>query len=418
MQINSNTPSFTGYDARPLTGLFVTDKHCAEALKRIANKTGLDVYTPNIASKSIKKEYSSLMQKQQTLWAQDYLSFFNSKLKFVIFDNSRDFIKRVLRGMTDGLKKTHGIMPLHADPHLRGGNFFVCDVNGVKKLLVTENKASIYPEDLFKKIFDVEEIHPIPKLDYHLDLFIRPLDKGNVLVADDEMTKSAMRTGIEKLKNYLSEHSLSSEEKTKIEQIINNIDLMVQKLEITQKFSPYKSTETTPQVIKAIKNAGMNPIRVPGTYVYLEKIRNVNREREVQDEINRHIASMTKEYNKAVPNIQAAAIHLNEIERLANLPPIERGMELHNFYENNFINAIVTKKDDKLIYITNASLLDKTLEITPDIETKTGFSMKNAFIESISPYIDKENIFFMDEPLTERLFKLTGGIHCTAAEIV
>ena len=94
------------------------------------------------------------------------------------------------------------------------------------------------------------------------------------------------------------------------------------------------------------------------------------------------------------------------------------GVELESFYENNFINAIAYKKHDgKIGYITNASLLDKTLDITPEIEQKTGFSTKNMFIESVAPYIDKENIYFIDEKLTKNLFKSMGAIHCSAAEI-
>lgn len=107
-----------------------------------------------------------------------------------------------------------------------------------------------------------------------------------------------------------------------------------------------------------------------------------------------------------------------ERERLKAKNDKNFAVEPVNFYENNFINAIVTKKDGKLVYITNASLLDKKLGITPEIEAKTGFSTRSVFIESVAPYIDKENIHFIDEKTTEKLFKYTGGIHCTAAEIV
>ena len=95
------------------------------------------------------------------------------------------------------------------------------------------------------------------------------------------------------------------------------------------------------------------------------------------------------------------------------------GLEVQNMYANNFINAIVSKNSEgKLDYITNAPLLDKEMGITPEIEEKTGFSTKNMFLESISPYIDKENVHFISEKLTERLFKFFGGVHCTAVEMV
>ena len=95
------------------------------------------------------------------------------------------------------------------------------------------------------------------------------------------------------------------------------------------------------------------------------------------------------------------------------------GVQLENRYENNFINAIVTRnKDGELVYVTNASIFDKKLGITPEIEEITGFSTRKMFIDSISPYIKPENIHFIDEKLTEQLFKFMGGIHCTATEII
>lgn len=52
--------SFKGYDARELKGLMFTDKSCADAVKKASKDTDLDIYTPNIASKSIRKEQYEL----------------------------------------------------------------------------------------------------------------------------------------------------------------------------------------------------------------------------------------------------------------------------------------------------------------------------------------------------------------------
>ena len=98
-------PSFSGYDARKLTGIFVTDKTCAQALKKLCDTTQLDVFVPNIASKSIRKEQSKLIEENKFLWAQDYLTFLNYQTKAVLFDNTREFLKRVLRATGDGIKK-------------------------------------------------------------------------------------------------------------------------------------------------------------------------------------------------------------------------------------------------------------------------------------------------------------------------
>lgn len=54
-----NNISFKGYDARELKGLMCTDKTCADAINRTLKNsdTKIDVFTPQIASKSIRKEH-------------------------------------------------------------------------------------------------------------------------------------------------------------------------------------------------------------------------------------------------------------------------------------------------------------------------------------------------------------------------
>lgn len=410
-------PSFKGYDARELNGVLVTDKMYADTLKKLSPKTGVDVFLPNIASKSIKKERFELSQSNKLMWTQDYLTVLNHKVKAVLYDGSRDFLKRVLRATSDGMEKDFGFKSIKAFPHLRGGNFFICNNNGKKELLISENKL-IYPQELFQKIYDVEKIHTIPKLDYHLDLFIRPLDNGNVLVADYKMTKDGMQKGIEKIKDYIEKNNLTESERANFEKVAENIELMIKKLDITLKFDPYKPQETLPKVITALKEAGYNPIRVPAAYHYLGGVKNKEREQELLNNFNQNmeeLKSMAKHYD---PIVQAATDKYIELQTVKKDNTKNLGVEIESFYENNFINSIVHKKDDgKIVYITNAPLLDAKLGITPAIEQKTGFSTKNMFVESVAPYIDKENIHFIDQKITERLFKYQGGIHCTAAEI-
>jgi hypothetical protein len=43
----------------------------------------------------------------------------------------------------------------------------------------------------------------LPQMDYHLDLFIRPLDKKRILVADDRKTLNVLKEGVQKLHNYI-----------------------------------------------------------------------------------------------------------------------------------------------------------------------------------------------------------------------
>lgn len=410
-------PSFSGYDARKLTGIFVTDKTCAQALKKLCDKTQLDVFVPNIASKSIRKEQSKLIEENKFLWAQDYLTFLNYQTKAVLFDNTRDFLKRVLRATGDGIKKDLNITPFKSEPHIRGGNFFICNNNGKKDLLISENRQ-IYPEDLAKNLFNVDNIITLPKMDYHLDLCIRPLDNGNVLVSDINMTKAGMQNGIEKIKNYIEKNNITGKEKEELENVINNINLMTEKLDITLQFDKYKPQETVNKIEKILKDSGYNPIRVPANYHYLDGVKTKEKEQTQLNNFQNNMDTLKNLSKNDSAKVRAMVDKFIELETFKKDHDKNLGVELESFYENNFINAIAYKKQDgKIGYITNASLLDKTLDITPEIEQKTGFSTKNMFIESVAPYIDKENIYFIDEKLTKNLFKSMGAIHCSAAEI-
>ena len=81
-----NRLNFKGYDATiPLKGLFVTDNACARQLGNIIKRAGVDVYTPEIASKSIRKEYFQLINTDRLLWSQDYFTFSGCK---VIYDGT------------------------------------------------------------------------------------------------------------------------------------------------------------------------------------------------------------------------------------------------------------------------------------------------------------------------------------------
>ena len=74
---NIDKTNFTGYSARPLKGFFVVDKNmpaCKELIK-LSSKTGLDIFTPQIASKSVKKDYAAASSAKQLMWGQDYITF-------------------------------------------------------------------------------------------------------------------------------------------------------------------------------------------------------------------------------------------------------------------------------------------------------------------------------------------------------
>ena len=417
MEIKYTTQNFTGYDARHLKGLFVSDKRCADALKRLAKSMEVDIYTPSIASKSIRKEQNELASQNKLIWAQDYITVMDTRA--ILFDNTRDFLKRTLRASAEGLSKVLKMPTIKSEPHLRGGNFYICEVNGIKKLLVGDNKANIYPQDLFKQIFGVEEICALPRLDWHLDLFVRPLDNGNVLVADYTKTLEGLNKGLENLRKHHSRTDITQDQKAQLESIIDKLETEIAKWDITEKFAQYKPQTTTSEIIKTLTDSGFNPIPVPGTHYYLEPIKNPNKEKELLNNFASNMQNLKELAESHSTDIQHRVKKYIELKTFEVSQNQNIGIELENLYDNNFINAIVTKNQNgELVYVTNASLLDRKLGITPEIEELTGFSTKKMFIESLNPYIKPENIHFIDEKLTEQLFKFMGGIHCTAAEII
>ena len=62
-------------------------------------------------------------------------------------------------------------------------------------------------------MYSCDKMTILPQMDYHLDLFIRPLDKKRVLVADDRKTLDVLKDGFQKLHNFIL--TLPAEERTK-----------------------------------------------------------------------------------------------------------------------------------------------------------------------------------------------------------
>ena len=416
MQINqTNTQTFKGYDARPLKGLFVTSRECQRELSRVLRPFDVDVFTPQIESKSVRKEFASLESQSRLLWTQDYFTFLKDKA--VLFDFSREHLKRVLRGCADGVKKQLRLEPIAQPVHIRGGNYFICDVNGTRKLLIARDRLYM-PVDMLKTFHDSDEVCPIPKLDYHIDLFLRPLDNGNVLIADNQATVQSLNRLAQKYQKYIEQNNLTPEAAKPFEDIITQINFALEKFEITTKFDKYEPAYTTEQIAEQLTQHGFNPIRVPANYYYLDKIKTEAKTEEHLANFKTNMQRL-KEFSLTLSKDDQRKINgwIVGQELYVKQDP-KLGLELQSFYDQNFVNAITFKdKNGKIVYITNAPLFDRMLGITPEIEEKTGLSMRNEFIESVSPYIGRENIHFISDKLTEKLFKYMGGIHCTAAEI-
>ena len=81
-------------------------------------------------------------------------------------------------------------------------------------------------------------------------------------------------------------------------------------------------------------------------------------------------------------------------------------------------NVLINDKNE-VVYITNKSHLDESLGLTDEIKEKTGFSLEQAFLDKIKPYIDK--VYFVsgeNNAIEKQLFaEQYGGIHCMCMEI-
>ena len=85
--------------------------------------------------------------------------------------------------------------------HIAGGNLFIVNNNGEDELLIGRDSAQKMSTKELQENYKVEKIHILPQMDYHLDLFIRPLDKNRILVADDNLTLITLLNGLNKVKN-------------------------------------------------------------------------------------------------------------------------------------------------------------------------------------------------------------------------
>lgn len=405
--------NFTGYGARQLKGFFVVDKNmpaCKELIK-LTPQTGLDIFTPQIASKSVRKDYVSASATKQLMWGQDYITFLRSKV--TMFEGNRDFLKRIMNAAANGTK-TLGFTPFKPKDHLRGGNFFITDKN---ELLLHEARAN-YSLDELKTVFGVSAVHIIPKLDYHLDLYIRPLKDNIILVADEKSTEKMLKEGLSKLQTYMANNTLTEEDIKILKKAEESFQYIIAAIEVTQQYSPYNPLEKTEEVIKTLENSGYKAIRVPSNYYLLESHQNKDILKEQLCGFKKHIEDLHR-MKETLPTDRQHLFQgfIDMTIHDANKKIDKVGNEFVHKYLNNFTNAIVTEKNGELVYITNESLLDDELELTNDIIDKIGFSTKQYFIDSIKDFVQPENIHFISKETTKELFKYLGGIHCTGAEI-
>ncbi len=404
--------TFKGYDARVLKGFFMNTNCCniAKEMQAIGQKEGFKIFSIHSGqghARCLEKlpEYRS---DSNDAWAQDSWTFLKDKLLAYEFSSHSNAVKKFFKLKYDVIQKNERNIPFVQDiarklyvlhkqiqgnnfdtnynplervtlmqeynntkdtyktfmdsTHIPGGNIFITR----DRLLIGENELKKFTQDELKSMFNTNKITVLPQMDFHLDLFIRPLDKKRILLTDDNLSLQTVREGYRKLCGYL----LSQPEEVRLkymEPVCKMASIHDNFMKVIEN-NKFAKTEDVEQILK---NNGFEVIKVPG-----------------------------RMYSICVDTL---------------------GKKRLKHY-CNYINAnALINKDGDLVYITNKSNIDNMMGLTPELSEKIGFSFENTFIESISPYIKKDKIYFITGDnnfiASEMLPEFQGGIHCTCAEI-
>ena len=243
MKITNSDISFKGYDARPIKYLVMRDtnllktKPVAKELEEIGKKHGFKVLFEgyDILDKVPSDNFNS---KMTFTWMQDIIYFLKDKILTSDFIHSRNF--------SNYLKQPIENIPLKN--FVKGGNLYFIKSGEKEKIIVGKNDC-IKAMKLFKR----NEITQIPQADFHIDLFIRPLKDGKILVADDKMTLKILQN---------AQKNLAKEMDTSTDEVLLKLDYLIDGMK-----NVIKTGKSTHSVIKKLQKEGYTPIRVPGRIV-------------------------------------------------------------------------------------------------------------------------------------------------------
>lgn len=359
MRINPTSEnSFKGYDARKLKALCIgtTRYQLGRELAKIGENVGFEVFIPTLSGLQKINSVNRDIHLGHKLWLQDLVTTTPKNSVIPVF--SAEMLARFIsRHFNKDLDRSSSQIPA-------GGNMFFVKNNktGKEDLLLGANDAhSLSENPSLKELLGVDNIDVVPQMDFHIDMFLRPLENKTVLLADDSLTLRVLRVGLSRINAALSK---PENNKRALKNVYNNLANNLREFrEEVNKNSGIK----VDSVEKRLQQYGYNVIKVPGRIYSFDS----------QDSLR---------------------------------------------CTTNFMNAIVTKNDkNELVYITNKSFLDEKCGITPEIKNQIDFSFEDEFLKSIMAYIKPENVHFISgegrylESLLEDSF---GGLHCITTEIL
>ncbi len=364
--VNNNQTPFKGYDARPLKGVLMTasDADSFSIISQMADigkKNGFKVYFTD-SSKQIYTNIEAIWQSIKdktyrifTKWAQDdaVLTPQNTVIS-TTFPQEREFADKVA-------KVTNGKVS-YPQEFIQGGNLFFVKNNGKEELFIGSDE--VFRTTNLKKVYGVSKVHVIPQADFHLDLFIRPLNNKTVLVADDNLTLKEIQSAIKNIGKYKKNNNCTESEIMELDTLKNRLE---QFLKDFKKESGSCKNPKYNEVAQKLQKSGYTPVPVPGRIYY-------------------------------------------------TVPGGERDDLVHYL---NYMNAIVhQKKDNSLVFITNKSNLNEKFNITPEISEKIDFDFEKMLKKALKPYVQESDIHFIEgQHISELLTDEGGGIHCMCNEI-
>ena len=363
----SNNISFTGYDARPLKGIFTRDGGFGKSFYGLAaqtaeilNKEGVDVFVQT-PKKILKNDFSDIKPNFSNFWpwVQDRLAFFPNKTI-----ESKGFTRE-----DTNLKDIRGMFRLpikEIGNHIEGGNYFFIKDGGKDIVLLGKEELSIKNPKSIQDFFGKHKVVILSQPDFHLDLSIRPLNNKRILVNDPKMLMNELNNGIKRAKEVYAK-----EKDVQLEAVIRKLNYLKDEiLESNQEYDTLNKYKTLQQELKYNK---FNVIKVPGLII--------------------------KPGNGVV----------------AGQPLFMADTK----YKMNFMNAIVHERSDKsLVYVAGKSVLDEQLGLSPEIAEKIDFSFERIFKKSLNGIIAPDDIHFVgDKTISNILKNNDGNVHCLFAEI-
>ena len=363
----SNNISFTGYDARPLKGIFTRDGGFGKSFYSLAtqtaeilNKEGVDVFVQT-PKKILKNDFSDIKPNFSNFWpwVQDRLAFFPNKTI-----ESKGFTREDTN--LKDIKEFFNLSTEEKYNHVEGGNYFFIKDDDKDIILLGKEELSIKSLKSIQEFFGKHKVITVSQPDFHLDLSIRPLNKKRILVNDPNKLVNELNNGIKRAKEVYAK-----EKDSQLEAVIRKLNYLKDEiLKSNQEYDTLNKYKTLQQELKYNK---FNIIKVPGLVIKSE------------DSV------------------------------IADQPSCMSSIK----YKMNFMNAIVHERSDKsLVYIAGKSILDEYLGLTPEIAEKIDFSFERIFKKSLNGIIAPKDIHFVgDKVISNILENYNGSVHCLFAEI-